>query len=351
MFATVAPTLALAGLGLATPACCCGGPAPPSPGPPGSISGEVLFASRMTPSPVAVYAVEGSRYAMTKVTPPARTYQLAVPPGTYQVVARLDSDPLSSAGYLTCVSGSCQPVMTRAGYVTCRSLDCQPVLTNVRVEASQEVDHIDVGGWGSLYALDTLWALDEGGAPGPIAYVPPSPGARPSPQPQPALRQMPAPAPDVLPLEFGVPTDFDVKLIDARLHLPAGWRQIANPAEGVAQSIRRDFANQPVRSALALEADGVWLTAAVTGSCGTPRLVDATARAVVSTPNGSADFFFEDPHSSVGQQPYSGFAFMGIRPLAADLCLTFRFTSSSEQAREKNLPTFLAIVQQAEFVK
>jgi hypothetical protein len=136
------------------------------------------------------------------------------------------------------------------------------------------------------------------------------------------------------------------------VHLPPGWRLVPNPGEVVNPNyIRRDFANEPVRSSLSLDGNGVWMTVSLGYMCGSRPAVDGTAQAVVSTPEGPASlFYFEDPHSPVGEQPFSGYAFSGSRPLG-DLCMTFRFTSSSDSSREQNLPTFIAIVQQANFVK
>lgn len=336
-------------------ACCCGVPTA-IPGPAGSISGQILFAERMTPSPLSVYAVQNgsSRYVMAKVAPPDRSFHLTVPPGFYGVVARLDSDPLSSGGYLECLSSGCAPVMTRAGYVTCQSLECQPVLVSVRVDGAKNVAGVAVGGWGSLAALNLLWRLDEYGAPGPIGSGVPTPGATPSPTPLLPLRQLPPASTVALPAVFGVPNEYDVKLIDATLHLPAGWRQVPNPGEAVDPSIFRDFSNQVVRSPLALDGDGVWLTASVGGGCspaGPAPPVAGTARAVVTTPNGFSTFYFDDPHSTLGRQPFSGYAFLGETKLTPGICAAFRFTAMSDQAREVYLPTFLAIVEHAEFAK
>ena len=303
----------------------------------------------MTPSPLAVYAVSDYftgdfdiRYAMTKVTPPARSYQMTVPPGVYEVVARLDSDPLSSAGYLTCTSSSCAPVMTRAGYVECRSLDCQPVLAQVDVSPGQSVTHIDVGGWGSLHALDQLWRLDEFGVPGPIKYIgPPSPGTTPTPEPQLPTRQLPPASSESLPSVFSLP--------NVQVHLPAGWRAVPNPAQAVDQSGMRDFANQAARDSLSLDGDGVWLTVgADIYGCPPLKTHGGTARATFDTPHGLAYFYLEDPHSPVGGQPFSGYAFFGTRITAGPTCFVFRFTAPTNQARETALPTFIEIVGQAQ---
>src|SRR4029077_12952029 len=135
---------------------------------------------------------------------------------------------LSAAGYLSCTKSGCLPVMTRAGYVTCRSVDCQPDLVHVRVDGGSNVSGADVGGWGSLQAADLLWTLDEYGIPGPI-YGPLSPGVKPSPRPLPPVRQLPAASRDDLPVAYGVPEEYDVQIVEARLHLPSGWRQVNNP--------------------------------------------------------------------------------------------------------------------------
>lgn len=303
----------------------------------------------MSPSTLSVYAVQNqTRYVMAKVSPPDRSFHLAVPPGFYEVVARLDSDPLSAAGYLSCTKSGCLPVMTRAGYVTCRSVDCQPDLVHVRVDGGSNVSGADVGGWGSLGAADVLWGLDEYGIPGPISNGPLAPGVTPSPRQLPPLRQLPALSSDNLPVAYGVPDEYDVQIIDARLHLPAGWRQVNNPGEATNPiDIRRDFTNENVRSPLALDAAGIWMTVSVS-SCGSFFPDDATARAFVNTPHGAGAFYFEDPRSPVGQQPFSGYAFSGSATLATGICTWFRFTASSDDMREASLPLFQAIVTRAE---
>jgi hypothetical protein len=305
----------------------------------------------MTPSALSVYAVDrSSRYVMAKVSPPDRTFHLTVPPGYYEVVARLDSDPLSSAGYLKCATSACGPIVTRAGYLTCQSIDCQPVLVGVTVDGAQSVSGIDVGGWGSLQASDRLRRLDEFGAPGPIPYTLPTPRVTPSQAPLLPHRQLPPPSNVDLPAVFGVPDEYDVYVIAARLHLPAGWRHVPNPGEATDQYIFRDFANEAVRSPLALDGGGVWLTVNAGSIC--PMVSPAppaagTARAVMTTAHGVSTFYFDDPHSTVGQQPFSGYALTGIIALSAGICVDLRFTAMSEQARETDLATFVAIVQGA----
>jgi hypothetical protein len=306
----------------------------------------------MSLSTLSVYAVQSpTRYAMAKVSPPDRSFHLTVPPGFYEVVARLDSDPLSAAGDLSCTKIGCVPVMTRAGYVTCRSVDCQPDLVHLQVDGGRNVSGADVGGWGSLQAADLLWSLDEYGIPGPSSNGPPTSGVRPSPSQLPPLRPLPSLSSDDLPVAYGVPEEYDVQIVEARLHLPAGWRQVNNPGEATNPSfIRRDFTNENVRSPLALDAAGIWMTVSV-GSCGSLVPDDATARAFVSSSRGSGIFYFEDPRSPVGQQPFSGYAFAGDGPLATGICTSFRFTASSDELREADLPVFLAIVARADFAR
>lgn len=184
---------------------------------------------------------------MARVTPPAKSYHLDVPPGGYVVAARLDSDPLSAAGHLVCPSGmDCAPVISRAGYFPCRSVSCQPVLAPVRVEAGQGVAHVDIGDWGSLYALDRVWWLDEYGAPGPFPTVAAS-AARVSPSPARPLpfRNLPLPSTEPFTSEFDVPNGFVTTSLAIRLHLPGGWHSIPNPAQVVeVWQGTRDFATR-----------------------------------------------------------------------------------------------------------
>ena len=290
-----------------------------------------------------------ARYVLTWVDPPARSYQMSVPPGDYDVVARFDRDPLSAAGHLVCPSINCGPTMTRAGLVTCRTADCQPVLAAVHVDAGQGVTAIDVGGWGSLNALDVLWNVDQHGAPGPITRERPTPGATPSSPAQVPVRLMPPASSDALPVEFGLPYEYDLNEMIGRIDLPAGWRQVANPARAVDSISTVDFSNQAVRSPLALGDGGIWLNVQTHYySCWPVSLVGETATATVTTNQGPATFYFEDPHSAQGRQPYSGYALTGARSWGArGGCLVFRFTAPSEPVLDADLPSFLAIVEQA----
>lgn len=332
--------MALAAFGFFSPACCCGASPYPS-GPPGHISGQIYFATGMKPSRLAVYAVQyitsySVRYAMTEVDPPARTYDLSVPPGGYQVVARLDSDPLSAAGYLVCGTFNCEPVMTRAGPITCRGIDCQPYLSVVDVKPGQVVDHVNVGGWGSRYARNLLWSVDVAGTPLPEAP------SIPTPKPLP-VRFLPAASVGALPAQFEVRNVFDARIPLATLQLPADWHAIAEPAREVDNSNRQDFSNREVRSPLALPPDGIWLTVDFTDNVGCTWLASpyATAQAGFD----GTTLYFEGPRSAVGAQPFSGYAVVALK--RATPCLLLRFTASSSESLESSLPTVLAIVQQA----
>lgn len=349
--------MALAVLGLLTPACCCSGlQPPPSPGPAGSISGQILFPPKGKPSPLAVYAINtdrveafDTRYVMTRVTPPAQSYQLSVPPGDYLVVARLDSDPLSAAGYLECSTRDCEPVMSRAGYVSCQTIACQPTLKPVRVNAGQGITRADLWDWGSLYALDRLWWLDEAGAPGPFStYGASAARMTPSPSPQLPVRLLPSPSTQPLSSEFDIPYEYQPNSVAVRLHLPSGWHAIANPARLVDSTAVRDFANQQVRSPLSLDSGGVWLSVDSTyfGCPSTLTAPGGTAQAGL----GAGIYYFEDPHSPVGQQPFSGYALLATMASGRE-CMIFRFTTATDQERESNLSIFVAIVQRAEYVR
>lgn len=103
--------------------------------------------------------------------------------------------------------------------------------------------------------------------------------------------------------------------------------------------------NQAVRSPLTLTSDGVWLTVDTNIQCPLLTTPGGTARALF----GAANLYFEDPHSPVGQQPFSGYAVVAAMP-AAGSCLLFRMTALSDQSREAILATFMAIVQQAQHV-
>jgi hypothetical protein len=337
----------VAALGLFTPACCCGGGyGTGPPGPPGTISGQIYFPARITPGPLAVYAVStyslagtDIRYVVTTVTPPDWTYHVAVPPGNYWVVARLDSDPLSSAGHLECTSDRCSPATTRAGETTCQTISCQPTLANVLVSAGHSVAHVDIGGWGSTYALDTIWRLDEFGIPGPR----PRPDLSPSPtESTPSRNLLPSPGTADFTTLVDVSDQWNASAAVGKMYLPKDWREVPNPAQRVETARHYDYTNQAVSSPLTLDADGLWL--AVAGEshwCSAEAPPNTTAQHSM-TPR----LFFVDPYVPAGRQPFSGYALVAFLYGKTD-CLVFRFTASSLQAREKNLPTFLAILDRA----
>jgi hypothetical protein len=330
-------------LGWSIPACCCGGPAPPAPGPPGTISGRLDFTAAIPPEPAAVYAVslEGNAtyapaYAVTRVLPPSTTYQLSVPPGFYFVVARLDSDPASSAGHF--MNLKCGAAV--AG--------CSPptYLPEVRVDSQKLVNGVDVGDWGNPYALYELWQVDLFGEPFAVDAsgnqsfrTAPSLGLVPS-------RTVPTSPAPVLAAQHDTG-------IGIQLALPAGWQRIESPVPASAHPIvnEADFASEPVGAPLELDPRGVWLEVRWDGflPCDPPYPLTATGRATIFSSYGLGDFYFRDPDQAPGGQPLKGYTLMGGMRLTQG-CMGFIFVGASMTARDSNLATFAAIVKQARYV-
>ena len=344
---SLAPPLALIGFAWSMPACCCGAPPAPSPGPPGSISGHILFPAGTGPAALTVYAVNSdvsreffTGYVMTRVAPPASTYELTVPPGDYSVVARLDGDPLSGAGYtqnLSCRNTS-----------VCYHI---PRLAGVRVDAKHSLTNIDVGDWGTLYAVGVLWNLDRFGSPMSVPNdAPPSAGASTPPTSLP-YRELPAASQAALPAEHDLPAVNQSSTVGVRLYLPATWYQVRYPALAIDRApFTHDFANQNAGSPLLLDATGVWLTVAENvGVCRLLTSATATTNARVITSQGTATFYFQDPIGPSGGQPFKGYGFAGMVQFQRG-CINFIFLGVTTAARDSNLAVFEAIVQQAQYV-
>jgi hypothetical protein len=273
-------------------------------------------------------------YVMTTVAPPGATYSIVVPPGIYGIVARLDSDPLSAAGY-----------------ITCHSPDCIPLLQWVRVNASQGVTHVDIADWGSPYARSELWNLDRFGVALPIpSGAAPSGPASPSASPPPS-RLLPDPSTLRLPAEHDIPSTYQSTVVGIRLHLPDSWYAIQDPAGSIDPGFVHDFANQNASSPLSLDSNGAWLTVEEDpGRCPTLDVSRATNAAQFVTGTGAATFYFLDPAGPTGPQPFMGYRFAGTTAEFPRGCITFLFNAVSQQVREANLATFEAIVKQAQFV-
>lgn len=353
---TLAPILGLVGLAWILQACCCGPPYTPPSGPPGSIAGQVLFPPPSRSQALAVYAVDsysmdsnGSiRYAVTRVVPPATTYLLAVPPGTYWVVARLDSDPLSSAGYTLDLTCPRFPARCSGGATNSN-------LVRVSVPSQQKVDGIDIGDWGRPESQSMLWNLDLHGTPLARYYQSPvPPGSLPS-RPTPS-----EPAPDWSGQYVNTPSG-------ARFPLPAGWHEVKPPSSVSPNPNETYVASEGVTSPLSLDSNGVWLTVHwdVGVVCPSPDWSLATAKSRVTMQggaitrsgvrDGTENFYFENPSADVGVQPFTGYVMWGAgEHYASDSystgdCIEFAFTGVTESGLESNLPAVVAILQATTF--
>jgi len=352
----VAPTLALVGLAWILQACCCGPAYQPSSGPPGSISGKLLLPPPSKSQALAVYAVDsyaldsnGSiRYAMTRVVPPATTYVLAVPPGAYWVVARLDSDPLSSAGYT-------YDFLCRTSRAICGGNSPNYDLVRVAVQTNQNVIGIDIGDWGGSVSAGMLWNLDLHGTPLARAYRSP---ARPKTLPS---RPTPSePAPDWSGRFVNTPSG-------ARIPLPTGWQEVKPPGSVSPTPNETYVASEAVSAPLSLDSNGVWLIVRwdFGRACPAPDWSLATAKGRVSMQgeamtragvlNGTEDFYFENPTRDVGVQPFTGYVVWGAgEHYATDSyspgdCIEFAFTGVTESGLESNLPAIVAVLRGTTF--
>jgi hypothetical protein len=317
-------------------ACCCG-EAPPKPGPPGAINGQIQPAPGPKPGPLTIYAVNSDAMGLTghpsyvalHLPPPATTYTLSLPPGYYLVVARLDSDPTGGAGHtfnMACIAAK-----------SCGGNAGNTTVTRVRVESLQTLPGIDIGDWGTPSSEEVLWRIDSHGTPLPLNPEPsPSPKSLPS-------RSLPAPSADP-----GV--ELTSSLMGLKIHLRATWTTLGGPGRyGYSDAYAT---SEKVRSPLELDKAGVWLDIElfIQDGCPFPDWRFATATATVSMQGGSNNFFFEDPAPRDGPQPYTGYSVRGGESIFGN-CIEFTLTASTESALKDNLPTFTAIVQGARFAQ
>jgi len=331
------PTAGLISLAWSMPACCCGGPEPPSPGPPGTISGSIQFPAGTQPAPLAVYAVDTDRsrpgftaYFISRIRPPASNYEIDLPPGDYVLVARLDSDPLSAGGYITCHSSA-----------------CTPFLTSVRLNAGQAVTHIDVANWGSSYAAGVIWGIDMFGSMMSVpAMSSSSASTATSPTALPVRQRPQGPTPP-LPIERELPSIYQGNDVRIHLDLPANWYEVNGPAQPLAEVSIYYFSNENVLSPLSLDANGVVML--LEDLCPPIDASNLSAQAsFFITQQGMAHFYFLDRDRPAAGQPFEGFEYVGTKD-ASPGCLFFEFAGATRMARDSNLVTFDQIVFQARY--
>jgi hypothetical protein len=327
----------LISLAWSMPACCCGGPEPPSPGPPGTISGSIQFPAETQPAPLAVYALDQDRsrpgftaYFITRIGPPASSYEIGLPPGDYALVARLDSDPLSAGGYITCHSSA-----------------CTPFLTSVRLNAGQALTHIDIANWGSSYGASAIWGVDMFGS---MMSVPATSSASATTATSPMalpVRQRPQGPTPPLPAERELPSIYQGNDMRIRLDLPANWYEIDGPAQPLADASIYYFANEEVKSPLSLDANGVVML--LEDFCPPINVSNLSAQAsFFNTQQGVAHFYFLDRDGPAAGQPFEGFEYLGTK-VGSPGCLFFEFAGATRMARDSNLVTFDQIVFQARY--
>jgi hypothetical protein len=293
-----------------------------------------MFGDATLPASGAVYAVDtvGSdrdghaSYVMTRFAPPQTDFSLSVPPGIYKVVARLDSDPISSAGYT--FNMACG-----ATTETCSGNYDNHTLDRVRVESRQTVTDINLGDWGTQWSRDLLWDIDTNGSP--LDTVSAKPRTLPS-------RALPPPR------LLGATTEVTTRWSGVKLTLPANWHLAVNPNPYAGSADY--YASEPVSSPLVLDEQGIWLTIAwhIEAPCPSPDWRFATAKARLALGGHAQDFYFESPPGSAGTQPFTGYVFHGGTIAHGD-CLEFVFTARSAEALSANLDLIAAILGSAVF--
>jgi hypothetical protein len=328
---------AFVGVAWTLQACCCG-VAPPKPGPPGAITGLIHYAPNAAPADLAVYAIDQdslyygrATYVVSHVSATDTSYSLVVPPGIYFVVARLDSDPLSSAGYTFHMACS------QSSY-PCGANATDYAITPVRVDTTAVIAGIDVGDWGTIPARRLLWDVDMYGSP--ASLVP-----RYSPSPK-SLASRPFPPPSTDPTQ-----PFTTQRLGMTLQVPNNWHAFTPPLNDNGYFNEAYFANETATSPLGLDSNGIFLTIRVHGGSGCP-FPDwrfATARATVKMQGGSNHFFFEDPPPRDGSQPFTGYSVRGGDFVFGN-CAEFILTGTTRQALDDSLPAFAALVETAAFV-
>lgn len=285
-----------------------------------------------------MYALDGdlsrpgfSAYFITRIDPPASDYEISLPPGDYSLVARLDSDPLSGGGY-----------------VTCHSSACTPFLTPVRLNAGQALTHIDIANWGSTYAASVIWGVDMFGS---MMSVPATPSASATTATSPTalpVRQRPQGSTPLLPAARDLPSIYVGNNARIHLDLPANWYEVQGPSvQLLADASIYYFANEDVESPLLLDANGVFML--LEDSC--PHIDTSKLSAQASffnTPQGMAHFYFLDRDRPAAGQPFEGFEYLGAKD-ASPGCLFFEFAGATRTARDSNLATFDQIVFQARY--
>jgi hypothetical protein len=318
---TLVLVLATAAGVASTPACCCG--VQIKPGPPATISGQVLFPSGTQPQGVAVYAIDEypsdvgahGTYAMVDLAPPATAFSMSVPPGYYRLVARLDNDPLSAWAH--CVPNE------------------PGVVDFVTALATQVVTGVDINCWQttSYAASSLLWNIDAFGSPLTTSY----PGSR-----QLASRALPAAAAPA------TTSGFSTRWSGVHVTLPSSWTVLhyPNPYFGNADF----FANEEVTSPLQLDDNGVLLNIDwfIEQSCPGPDWRYATARTRIKMQAGAQDFYFENPSGPLNMQPFTGYVLHGGRIAHGD-CLELYFTGRTKGALDSNLGLIDWIVNNATF--
>lgn len=316
-------------------ACCCagGGPSYPSAGPPGTIGGAITFDGSATPGALTVYAISTSdrrynlHYVLARVAAGQGSYEMSLAPGYYRVVARLDDDPASAAGHLStiqCPTPGFEP-------------DCgQPNLPPVRVDSQKPTLGVDIAGWGNPYAMYVMRNIDLYGAA--IGQSP----ALSTPFQQRTILASPAPLGQRIDTGIGV-------LVD----LPTSWFTVQVPIidRTVSENgAERYFANENVRSPLALDSNGVWLSVIWddTSPCSFPSPSSISAGTYILRAGGAGWFYFGEPAGPTQIQPFRGYSVMGGFTMIPQRCMDFVFETSTNAAREANLPLFKEILQDAE---
>lgn len=337
--ASLLPTLVVLACGFFAPACCCGGAATyPSPGPPGQITGDVVYDPGHEAAPTTVYAIAipyygEYRYVASRVEPPITSYAIDVPPGMYFVVARLDTDLAGAAGYTYDIQCSVASQCRR-----------DASLAEVRVDSGRTVAGIDLGDWQGYDSRRIVWNIDAVGS-----VLPAEPWVTPTPADVPT-RAMPPPADMPVTLPMTSRHGF-------RTMVPAAWKGLGQPPVYDRSDIwgtdDEYIANELVHSPIALGDAGLLFIVQYRPPtvCRGPDWTLTTAKAQLQEGTGSAIFYFERPPAGdAAPQPFRGYRLTGMTSVGS-FCFVLTFTTRTEVALDASLPLIAAIVSRATFVK
>ena len=110
-------------------------------------------------------------------------------------------------------------------------------------------------------------------------------------------------------------------------------------------------ANEAVTSPQALDSNGVFLRVTWGAfACVNPDWRFVVSQTQVAMEPGVETFYFEDPPSGAGPQPFTGYGLFGEAP-SFGYCMEFSLRGVTRSALESNLATFAGILRGMHFAK